>query len=202
MLPRCYTPPVNGRAGGLTAAALLLAGTTGLVAYRTGPLPAMTGGFGEPTCHQCHFDSPVNDRAGALALEGVPETSEPSREYPITIVVRRPAIARAGFELAVRYAEGPHAGEQAGRLRAADERTQVISAPGSSVLYIQHTAAGSETTSPGEGRWTVFWTAPAQPAGAVVLHAAANAANGDESPLGDFVYTAEQRVGADVRRPD
>jgi hypothetical protein len=29
----------------------------------------------------------------------------------------------------------------------------------------------------------------------VVLHAAANAANGDESPLGDFVYTAEQRVG-------
>jgi hypothetical protein len=41
--------------------------------------------------------------------------------------------------------------------------------------------------------WTVEWEAP--PAGgAVIFHAAANAANDDSSPLGDFIYTVEARA--------
>lgn len=173
-------------------AALLLATPALLVAYREGPLPAKTGGFGEETCRQCHFDNPIDDPAGSLRLEDVPEAAAPGQEYPLTVVVRRDGLARAGFEVAVRYADGPHAGEQAGDLRVSDDRTRVIAALDSPVQYIQHTRLGSLPAASGEGRWTVFWKAPATATGRVVIHIAANAANGDDSPLGDFIYTTAQ----------
>ncbi len=44
--------------------------------------------------------------------------------------------------------------------------------------------------------WRIRWTAPAHPRGAVVFHLAANAANDDESPLGDFIYTMTLTVPA------
>jgi hypothetical protein len=41
----------------------------------------------------------------------------------------------------------------------------------------------------GEARWRLSWTAPTPDAGRVVLDVAANAADGDESQMGDRVYT-------------
>jgi hypothetical protein len=41
-------------------------------------------------------------------------------------------------------------------------------------------------------RWTVVWTAPAT-GGAVTFNAAANAANEDDSQLGDYIYTAVEK---------
>jgi hypothetical protein len=172
------------------AAALALATPSlVLVAYRDGPLPAMTGGFGEKTCSTCHFDNRINDRGGALVVAGVPARYEAGRKYSLTVTVRRPDARRAGFELSARFAEGAGAGAQAGTLGAADGRTRVITAPDGTVQYIQHTRAGSDLTSPGEGRWTVNWTAPMGGGGRVVFHVAGNAANDDASPLGDHIYT-------------
>jgi hypothetical protein len=51
------------------------------------------------------------------------------------------------------------------------------------------------------GRWTFRWTAPADaPGRAVVFHVAANAANDDDSPLGDFIYARALRVLAGTTR--
>jgi hypothetical protein len=172
----------------ILAAALLLLAPVLLVAYRDGPLSAKTGGFGEETCRQCHFDNSINDPAGIVRLEGLPEAASPGQEYLIRVIVRRQGMARAGFELAVRFSDG----SQAGALRAPDERTRAISAPDDSVQYIQHTAAGSLPTA-GEARWTVLWTAPERQ-GLILFHAAANAANGDDSPLGDFIYTTTATI--------
>jgi len=58
------------------------------------------------------------------------------------------------------------------------------------VEYIQHTKTGSAPLATGEGRWTILWTAPPAATGPIRFDAAANAANDDASPLGDFVYTA------------
>jgi hypothetical protein len=185
-------------AGWVTAAALLLSVSAVYVAgasrpaagaYQEGPLPRMTGGFGEQTCRQCHLDNPINAPGGSLRLEGLPTAYEPGRTYALTIVLRREALQRAGFELSTRAASGSDAGQQAGRLSTADERTQIVLAPGAAVQYIQHTLAGSVTPTPGEGRWTVTWTAPGATVGPVAIHLAANAANDDASPLGDFIYT-------------
>ncbi|HEX9611604.1 MAG TPA: choice-of-anchor V domain-containing protein, partial [Gemmatimonadales bacterium] len=61
-----------------------------------------------------------------------------------------------------------------------------------------HTLAGTSVAAGGTGRWTFRWTAP--DAGAVAFHVAANAANDDDSPLGDFIYTHMMRVLAGTSR--
>lgn len=160
-------------------------------AYREGPLPAMTGGFGEPSCRSCHFDKPLNDPAGSLHVDGIPPQYEPGRTYPVTVSVKRPGLKVAGFEMTARIADGPHAGQQAGTWNGPADRTRIVFAPGQPIQYIQHTKAGALVpAAAGAGTWTVRWTAPATGSDAVMFHIAANAANDDDSPLGDFIYTA------------
>lgn len=175
--------------------AVLLLGALGGGAARfvDGPFPGMTGGFGEPTCHHCHFDSPVNAGAGRLRLIGVPEFYTPGRRYVLTVRLTRPEMAAAGFQIAARFAAGNGAGRPAGSLRPVDERTQIVEDAARGQTYIQQTRRGSEPVA-GGGAWKVAWTAPARAAGVVIFHAAANAANGDQSPLGDFIYTTDARV--------
>jgi hypothetical protein len=183
------------------AVAAVLAAPPLVLAYREGPLPAMTGGFGEETCAKCHFDHALNDPGGSLKIDGVPERVEPGREYAITIAVTHAAAKRAGFELSARRADGPDAGTQAGTFRAADARTQIVTAPGGTIQYIQHTKLGSDLARPNQGRWTFYWTAPPASSGGIIFHAAANAANDDESALGDFIYTASRLAHSPGLRP-
>ena len=56
--------------------------------------------------------------------------------------------------------------------------------------YAQHTEEGTALTGPGASTWTFAWRPSAAGATAVILHAAANAANDDASEFGDFIYTA------------
>ena len=125
----CFTPPVRPTALVPFAVAAVLAAPPLVLAYRDGPLPAMTGGFGEDTCAKCHFDHALNDPGGSLKIDGVPERVEPGHEYAITIAVTHAATKRAGFELSARHADGPDVGTQAGTFRAPDARTRVVSAP-------------------------------------------------------------------------
>lgn len=175
---------------GLAAASLFVATTVSPAAYIDGPPPAHTGGFGEPTCHACHFDGPVDDPAGGLALEDVPVAYEPGRGYLIRVVLTRPEMARGGFEMAARFAEGERAGAAAGSLRGVDARVEVTRVDSSGVAYAHHTEAGSALANPGTAEWTVEWTAPDAVAGPVIFHVAANAANDDLSAFGDHIYTA------------
>jgi len=168
-----------------------------------GPLPGFTGGFGEPTCHACHFDAPEEPAAGELVLSGVPDAYRPGAEYAVTVTVRDRRLERAGFQLSARFAgDGGAAGRQAGRLLAARPREERREGSGAepriaivehrqpSVLYARQTRAGSEPTAVQEAAWTVTWIAPEEPAGPVLFHAAANAANDDDSELGDVIHLA------------
>ena len=58
---------------------LLLAAPLSLTAFREGPLPNMTGGFGEPSCHQCHLDNPIDAPGGRVTIAGVPPVYAPGR---------------------------------------------------------------------------------------------------------------------------
>ena len=75
----------------------------------------------------------------------------------------------------------------AGHLIPLDGRTIVRSEEG--VDYIHHTAQGSELGSGDVASWSFEWVAPAA-AAPVVFHVTGNSANGDNSPLGDLIYTA------------
>ena len=178
------------------AAVVALATATPLAGYRAGlypdaPPPAMTGGFGEPTCVSCHFAPAAPDTAGSLAIEGLPGEYQPGQRYEVTVALDRPGMKRAGFQLSARIADGPDCGTQAGRFEAFDPGVAVTAA--TSVQYVHQTADGAMPDAEGRARWTVRWTAPEKPR-RVLFHVAANAANGDDSALGDVVLAIEREV--------
>lgn len=162
--------------------------------YREGPPPAHTGGFGEPTCAECHFGGPINTDPGTLTVE-LPEIYEPGRTYRLSVVLAHPEMAVAGFQLAVRFAGGLREGEQAGTLRSVGPRTTVTADTSSGVEYGHQTPIGTALSGAGQARWVLEWTAPPV-AGDVGVAVAANAANDDASEFGDHVYTAARRVAA------
>jgi hypothetical protein len=164
----------------------------------TGPPPARTGGFDEQTCHECHFDGPLNPESGSVTIEAAPVTYEPGRTYALRITVRDAQLKRAGFQLAARFAAGPRAGRQAGELSiAAGTGTTTVA---DDVVYAHHVARGTVPERAGEHGWAVEWTAPAEMGGGdVVIHVAANAANNDASELGDQIHTTSVVVLAGTK---
>lgn len=151
----------------------------------------LTGGFGEQTCHSCHFDYPLNYEEGRLQVEGLPKQYEGGRSYMLRIYVGRPGLEKAGFQLTARFADG----RQAGMFSPQSDRTLFTEGISDSVQYVQHSAKGTDITGDERTLWTVKWIAPKK-AGAVVLHIAANAGNGDASEFGDYILTQKIHIPA------
>lgn len=148
-----------------------------------------TGGFGEETCHSCHFDYPVNDNSGSVRIEQLPTRFEPSETYTLTVIVSRDNIGKAGFQLTSRFTDG----RQAGRLSAIDNRVMPTNPDTGSVIYLQHSPAGSTPTNTNRSKWKINWQAPPR-ADTVLFHIAGNAGNGDASEFGDFINTLRVQV--------
>ena len=166
--------------------------------HSDGPPPGYTGGFDEPTCLECHsgFDLGLD---GTLEFGGLPEAYQAGRVYAVTLTLHSTEMEKAGFQTSVRFSSGARGGQQAGVLRALDDRTSVVpSAEDPSIRYVQHGLAGTDVIDREFAQWTFEWTAPVSTSDPVVFHASANSANGDDSPLGDLVYAVsrELRAGA------
>jgi len=170
-------------------AGAVLLGVAAIAAYPEGPPPAHTGGFGEPTCHSCHFDFPLDSGPAVLEL-GAPDTYGPGDTYALVVMLERPGLAAGGFQLSARFASGPAAGRQAGKLLPLDDRVTVRYAPDSaSIAYANQTATGSRAKAVGALDWRLAWVAPDEARGPVVFHVVANAANDDASEFGDHIHT-------------
>ena len=181
--------------------AVSLIGTGGLclaLANADGPPPAHTGGFGEPTCLACHFDGALNEPGGGLTVQGLPAHYTPGRVYALALTVARPRMRQGGFQLSARFAEGPAAGRQAGAFAVSG--TGVAMDVQEGIAYVRHTRPEASDV-PDSARWTFDWKAPEAAAGPVVFHAAANAADGDASPFGDFIYAREIVLPGPQARP-
>jgi hypothetical protein len=174
----------------MTLAAAVLASTMRLVAahaYAEGAPPGFSGGFTEESCHACHFHEPLNTGGGRVTLEGVPSSFEAGQRYTLTITLTRAGMKRAGFQLATRFKDS---GVQAGTLvPGPGEGERVAVEIQSGVQYAGHRKAGSSVSAADATRWTLEWIAPDR-GGPVSVHVSANAADGNESADGDFVYTA------------
>jgi hypothetical protein len=177
-------------------AAAVLATTVRLVAshgYAEGAPPGFSGGFGEGSCHECHFHAPLNAPGGRVAIEGLPASFAAGERYTITVTLTRTGMKRAGFQLTARFKDG---GAQAGALAAgADDGERVKVETQGGVQYAGQKVAGSTVGAADVMRWTIQWTAPSH-AAVVVFHVAANAADGNESADGDWVLTGSGEVGA------
>lgn len=149
---------------------------------------AFTGGFGEPNCRSCHFDYELNPPGGSLSISGISENISSGRTMDITITVRRKELGRAGFQFTARFENG----EQAGQFILGDsEQLGFTKAGNDSLQYIQHTALGSRVSDKGKNSWVVRWKSPQVKEGAVIFNVAANAANGDQSEFGDYIFVKE-----------
>lgn len=179
----------------LAAGAALSALPPAAAAYRTGPPAAHTGGFGEPTCATCHFQdgAATIDEGAALGIDA-PDRYEPGATYDVRITLTDPDAEAAGFQLAVRFADGSAAGSQAGSLAGGDSTVRILTGE-AGVEYASQTEIGTRLREPGHALWIVRWTAPAgAEGGTVVFHAAGNAANDDDSEFGDRIHLAERRT--------
>ena len=154
--------------------------------YAEGAPPGFSGGSGE-SCHACHFEAEVNQKPGLLTLVGLPERFTPGERYTLTVSLTRPGLKLGGFQLSARLENG----SQAGTLTAPPDnggRMGVETQGG--IQYASQRRPGATPVAADTARWTVLWQAPDAPAQAVQIQVAANAADGDESVRGDYVYTA------------
>lgn len=170
--------------------------TISVHAYASGPDPAKTGGFGEMTCHQsgCHVSFDLNEgRAkgmGDLVISGLPKQYEPGRLYSIKLAVTHTeSRGYWGFQLAARVKE---TGAQAGELKPIDGGTQIVHEKG--IQYIEHTLNGIAANT-----FDFIWVAPGSPAGEVIVHASGNAADGNGTPEGDYIYNTSVSVAGPPR---
>lgn len=147
-----------------------------------------TGGFGEKTCRSCHFDYGLNPPGGNLSITGIGDDILPGEQLELHITVTRQDLGRAGFQLTARYPNG----SQAGRFVIDHNERVIFTETMDSVQYVQHSKIGSNPSGE-KASWVVTWLAPASPLDTVVFHVAANAANGDQSELGDYIF-AKRKV--------
>jgi hypothetical protein len=152
------------------------------------PLPAHTGGFGEPTCGECHIQADVNAGTGSLTLAGLPLEYVGGVTYTLTIALAQQGLAAGGFQLSSRFADGTQAGTLAHTMH---DSARVAVTTAGEVQYIHHVYAGTRRSASDTASdtiaWQIRWTAPVA-RGRIVFHVAANAADDDASPLGDMIY--------------
>jgi hypothetical protein len=145
----------------------------------------MTGGFGDKTCHSCHFDQALNNPDGMFEISGIPASYQPDSGYVITLRIARPDLGKAGFALSTRF-DGK---TPAGHLSPLDSTTSVSNSAETNP-YATHTEVGAMVTGD-TATFSVIWYAPIESGRSLVFNAAANAANGDDSEFGDWIYTLE-----------
>ncbi|HEY0809702.1 MAG TPA: choice-of-anchor V domain-containing protein [Longimicrobiales bacterium] len=160
----------------------------------TGPLPAHTGGFGEPTCHACHFDYPLNEPGVAIYLDSLPEVFEPQREYRLRLRVQHAELKRGGFQLSARFEDGLPAGSF-----VIPDTTLLRIQRAKSVDYLSHTMKGTDELIGDTAIWSFRWVAPTDNR-RVVFNLAINVSDKDASQFGDRIFTKVFYAGGEPIR--
>jgi hypothetical protein len=167
---------------------LFVVSSGSVFAYSFGPPDEKTDAPNESTCAEagCHTGNDLNVSDGSLMLT-VPETYIPNEVYTIVVNLSREGQSRWGFEMTALDADGASAGtfaaDTAGNTQLSEE---------SSKQYIKHTSAGTAQGTEDAHSWEFEWTAPDADIGPITFYAAGNAANGDGSPAGDYIHTAQE----------
>lgn len=175
----------------LQALFLLLVVTAAVTAKITGPEPGYTGAPNElGTCVACHDSFHTeNVGPGTINLTGDPIDGvyEPGKQYTLTVTVSQSKRQRFGFQITALDTSN----HRAGTLASLGGDTQVLSETGfGGRQYIEHTELGTLPNAANSRVWQIRWTAPDTDIGAVIFYMAGNAANGDQTNQGDYIYTS------------
>ena len=176
---------------GILCLGLLSLFTAAAWGYSSGPLD---GYCGDPpnfnNCTACHSSYPVNSGDGLLELLGLPEAYQPDSTYGLIIALMDTGQIRWGFEMTSILNNG----NQGGILDPIIPIwVQLSEGPGVDRDYVKHTALGTFEDSL-YAVWVVSWTAPPVGADSVHFYLAGNAANGNGTNQGDYIYTISVHV--------
>ena len=173
------------------ACVLLVAWAGFLWANLSGPVPDRSGITGT-TCSTsgCHNDFPANFGSGDVTISGLPSGGwTPGQSYPLMVSVSGTTAIRYGFQMTAVDSGGAQAGSFTPGFGMA---VPVAIINGESVQHVQHLFP-NET----DGVFAFTWTAPSSGStGDVRFNVAANAANGNNSVTGDFIYSTQEIVSA------
>ena len=190
----------------LTGAILAGIVPVALFAHSYGPPPRVTAGPGDSAraCTLCHGGNAPNAGTGSVkVLLQSGAVYIPGVKQRVTVQVADPNQRRWGFELTARLNSDPEKG-QAGDFNPVDQTTQVIcedNAPkpcASGVSFITHTTVGTRNGTRNGALFQFDWTPPAANVGPVTFYVAGNAANGDGTNNGDFIYTSNVELAPAV----
>lgn len=160
-----------------------------------GPPLGMTGAPGEGTCIGCHYtyggtNSVPNLGPGRVQITGLPAYYTLGQTYTVTVTVtaNESAVNRWGFELTVLDAQGSSAGEL-----TVTDAARVLKRSGAILdqprTYLSHNdETGTNLGRTGANSWAFNWTAPNNSAGEITFYATGNAADGQVTPEGDYIY--------------
>jgi hypothetical protein len=136
----------------------------------------------------CHNSYELNagreEQLGELKVTGLPPRYEAGRSYAVKVELTHVEDRNLwGFQLSTRTAGG----RQAGSLKPVDSHTQLVTQDG--LEYVEHTMDGTEFNV-----FELTWVAPDAGAGEVLVGVAGNAADGDTSEHGDFIYATSLTI--------
>jgi hypothetical protein len=146
-----------------------------------------TGGFGEQTCHSCHFDYDLNMDGGSLTIKGVPDSYQPGSKYTVKVTVESVHLENGGFQMTARFEDG----RQAGEFEWCGDHLKYTPSISDNVKYLQHTLDSTLPSGDREVSWRFTWMAPESGPGKIIFNIAANAGNDDDSAFGDRIYVKE-----------
>lgn len=166
---------------------LLMSINAGLAqAYSGSPPNGRTGAPGEGDCTGCHSSFGVNSGFGTLSVSGMNGTYEAGQSYDLVVSLDDPGATRWGFEFTVLGDDGL----ALGTVNSLDNHTQVSSS--ATRDYAKQTSLGTQNGTSSGVTWNVRWTAPMTGSGDATIYLAGNAANGNFSTSGDYIYTTNE----------
>lgn len=172
-------------------ALLLLAIVLPAFSVQTGAPIRRTGAPGDGVCTACHTSFPLNPEGGSVTVQT--SAYKPGIAQRVRVTVSHPQAQRWGFEITARLAKDLN--QQAGMFSTVNSDVQLLGGG----TYATHTSEG--TLSGGANGAKTFELEYTPPTGAedgdIVFYAAGNAANNNNQPTGDRIYTTSLRVQPD-----
>lgn len=180
----------------LPAVCLLIATAPSMSAFSSGAPSKVSGAPGEKTCNSCHLGG--NPGSGKVQIEIVNASGyTPGQTLRMRVLINDDSARRWGFELTARADKSSETA--AGSFKEADDNTQVLL---DGVLqYVTHTSSGTRPNARGQVTFEVDWTPPSTDLGQISFYVAANAANGNNNPTGDTIYTGGLKISAATNAP-
>lgn len=145
-----------------------------------------TGGYGEPTCIECHSGS-LNPPGGSVSVS-FPPVYTPGVAQTLQVSIADPGAAAWGFQLSARFTNGSQAGSFATSSVVAVRTANWLGFP---VQYASQASAASQSGT--QFQFSVVWTAPPDAAGGPVVFSVTGVAASDDRNSGDRTYGAEAR---------